>query len=178
MCVSCLSNKDQKFISLAKEHACKNENYYTTRLAALLVVGKRVVSVGYNQEKTHPFQTRFQRHEDAVFLHAETDAINKAIKELGLERASREEISKAFKKATLYIYRVKSPGLRYSRDDSRSPMVSGLAKPCAGCEQAIRYYGINRVVYSVNCEVKENERNNYKLLGQLSQRVHADEAYF
>jgi tRNA(Arg) A34 adenosine deaminase TadA len=105
------------------------------QLAACVVYKKEIISYGFNRKKSHPFQAKFGINSDAIFLHAETDAIKNAIRKIGVDKMA---------KATLYVARVKKP---YPRAKT---MVGGLAKPCQGCAKAISTYAIRRVVWSVD----------------------------
>ena len=98
------------------------------RLAAAVLYKNRIVSIGTNQYKTHPMMKRFCKNPEAIFLHAEVDAIYKASKIL---------TEKEFKKSKLVVVRVK-------RDGSY-----GLAKPCDGCQECIDYYNIKKVEYTL-----------------------------
>jgi deoxycytidylate deaminase len=113
---------------------------FRTRFAAAIILKNRVISYGYNQEKTHPFAHDFARHPDALFWHAETNAIFNA----------RKKISDAdLKKAKLVVVRIKNvhptDDVHYNNKD-----VFGLAKPCKGCQKCIETYGIKTVVYSLD----------------------------
>lgn len=103
------------------------------RLAAALVYKNEIISLGVNQKKSHPFQVKFCRHEEAIFLHSETDAIKNALKRYSLETVSR---------SSLYICRVKR-----EHDNSKN-MIWGLAKPCSGCQRAISSFNISTVYYT------------------------------
>ena len=122
--------------SLAKiaEDLDKNMNRSGARLASAIVFKNQVVSYGVNQNKSHPFHSQFSDHGDAIFLHAETDAIKNALK-----RIDENELSKA----TLYICRVK-----YDKAGKNKSMTWGLSKPCVGCQRAIATFGIGDVIYS------------------------------
>ena len=52
------------------------------RHAAAVVYKNQIVSYGVNQRKSHPFHSRFSEHDDAIFLHAETDAIKNALRQI------------------------------------------------------------------------------------------------
>ena len=104
-----------------------------TRIAACIVHKNEIVSVGINQLKSHPFQAKFSRHEDSIFLHAETDAIKNALKHIDVEQLS---------KSTLYVCRVK-----YDEHKSKKVQMRGMCKPCEGCQRAIATFNINKVVY-------------------------------
>jgi deoxycytidylate deaminase len=105
-----------------------------TRIAACIVYKNEIVSVGINQLKSHPFQAKFSRHVDAIFLHAETDAIKNALKHISVNDLS---------KASLYICRVK-----YDEHKSKKILMRGMCKPCEGCQRAIAAFNINKVVYT------------------------------
>jgi cytidine deaminase len=98
------------------------------RLAAAILYKNKIVSIGTNKYKTHPVMKKFCKNPDAIFLHAEVDAIHKATKLLTL---------KQLEKATLVVVRVKQDGS------------SGLAKPCAGCQDCIDHYKLKEVVYTL-----------------------------
>ena len=74
----------------------KNMNRTGARHAAAIVYKNQIVAYGVNQNKSHPFHSRFSEHDDAIFLHAETDAIKNA-----LRRISENELEKA----SLYVCR-------------------------------------------------------------------------
>jgi len=122
--------------SLAKiaEDLDKNMNRSGARLASAIVLKNQVVSYGVNQNKSHPFQYRFSDNDDAIFLHAETDAIKNALKRIGEEDLI---------KATLYICRVK-----YDKAGKNKAVTWGLSRPCVGCQRAIATFGIGDVIYS------------------------------
>lgn len=101
---------------------------FGARIVASICVRSRPVSFGYNQEKSHPFQREWAPHPEAIYLHAEIDAIRHAIKQdVDLTRA------------TLYV----------ARWTSRGP---ALARPCDGCWSAIKAFGIRRVLWTVEGE--------------------------
>lgn len=105
-----------------------------TRIAACIVYKNEIVSVGINQLKSHPFQAKFSRHADAIFLHAETDAIKNALKHISVSDLS---------KSSLYICRVK-----YDEQTTKKIQMRGMCKPCEGCQRAIATFNIKKVVYT------------------------------
>ncbi len=108
--------------------------FLRTRIAACIVYKNEIVSVGINQLKSHPFQAKFSRHEDSIFLHAETDAIKNALRHITVEQIS---------KASLYVCRV----VKYS-EKNKKIKVRGICKPCDGCQRAIANFNIKKVVYT------------------------------
>jgi len=113
------------------------------RFAAAVVYRNKIVSVGYNRKKSHPFQAKYAKNSEAIFLHAEVHAIKNALREIPVEDLSKCE---------LYITRVKRP-----RSHSEG-FIWGLSKPCPGCERAIAEFGIKRTIYT--CD----EIGNYEVL--------------
>ena len=106
-----------------------------TRVSAAIVYRNDIVSFGVSARKSHPFQAKFGKNEDAVYLHAETDAIKNALKYISMEE---------LEKSTLYICRIKFT------DTHRKNMIFGLSKPCCGCARCISAFGIRSVVYSLD----------------------------
>lgn len=127
---------DQKFMDLAFRIAESQTQKFGKFFSAILVYRNRVISVGSNLEKTHPFAVKFGRNQSAIFWHAETHAIYNATR----NNFTTDE----FRKSTLYVCRLKKPKARAKQ------FVTGLAKPCLGCLSCVNVFGIPRVVYSVD----------------------------
>lgn len=101
-------------------------NFDKNRHAAAIYISNRLIAVGVNQLKTHPLQKKFGMNDEAIYLHAEVDAIRNALKRvrpLDLQRA------------TLYVAR--------SKDGKQK-----MSKPCSGCQKAIIHFGISHVYWS------------------------------
>lgn len=133
--------RHDKYISILSKMAIAVEPVRQARIAACLVYRNEIVSFGINQMKTHPFQAQFGKNKDSIFLHAETDCIKNALREIDVDELSR---------CTLYICRMK-----YQTHEKKK-FIYGLAKPCAGCERAIATFGINKVYYTINGDDNEN----------------------
>jgi deoxycytidylate deaminase len=102
------------------------------RVAAMVILRNKIVSLGWNQEKTHTFQLEYAKNPHARYWHAETHAIHNA----------RRKLSEAdFKKAKLIVVRLK-------RKNVAGSFKFGSAKPCAGCQKCIEDHGIKTVYYS------------------------------
>lgn len=110
---------------------------FRAQISAGIVYKNEFISFGSNQLKTHPFQQKFSKHEDAIYLHAETDAIKNALKVLTQDQLAR---------STLYVCRLK----QVSSEDTKK--VWGLAKPCLGCQRAISTFGIRNVYFTTDRE--------------------------
>jgi tRNA(Arg) A34 adenosine deaminase TadA len=93
-----------------------------------------MVGMGFNSMKSHPFQARFGKNKDAIFLHSEVAAIKNS-----LRHVSTRELAKS----TLYVVRIK-------QDQFTREMVPGIARPCAGCARAIAEFDIPGVVYTLD----------------------------
>ena len=105
------------------------------RFAAAIVYRNKIVSIGLNHNKSHPFQAKYARNPEAIFLHAEIHAIKNALREVDVDELS---------KCDIYITRVK----RKKAGDKQ--FVWGLSKPCPGCQRAIVEFGIRRTIYSTD----------------------------
>lgn len=135
---------DSKYLAILEKIATdlNPKTINRARLASCLVIKNEIVAFGVNQLKSHPFQAKFSRNEDSIYLHAETDCIKNSLKHVNVEMLH---------KATMYICRVKR------RDNVKHKYVWGLSKPCEGCARAIATFGIKKVVYSC-------DDGNYKYL--------------
>jgi tRNA(Arg) A34 adenosine deaminase TadA len=121
------NDRNTKFIKFLATEAKDQEGASRCRVAALLVHKNIPVAIGRNSMKSHPIMTRFGRTEHHLFLHAEIEAIIKASKEL-----TSSELSKC----TLYVCRVLADGN------------CAMARPCPGCQRAIKEYGIGKVIWT------------------------------
>ena len=110
-----------------KAEAEDHEPTFRVRIVAAIVHKGKIVAIGKNQNKTHPVAALYSKHEEAIYLHAEVDAINKAKKKL-----------KDLSKAEMYIMRMKQDGSL------------GLSAPCKGCSKCIEAYGLKKVTYTTN----------------------------
>lgn len=122
-----ISDRDLWFVRLAHKLAADSEPHAGARVCAIIAHRGDVLSIGYNSRKSHPFQARYRKNPHAVFWHAETAAINNALK---------REHSKLLAKSTMYVLRLTHAG---------NPAIS---MPCDGCSKAINEHGIHRVLYT------------------------------
>lgn len=109
-------------IMLAEE----NEFYCKWRLAAVIIKGGSVYSIGYSRLLTDPSQcdySVFNSKPPKVSLHAEVDALRNCPRASG---------------GVMYVARIGRSG------------AIGMAKPCRHCQKAISDSGIKRVVYTVS----------------------------
>jgi deoxycytidylate deaminase len=100
-------------------------------MGAAAVYRGSLLAIGWNSEKTHPLQARYNRLREfdgyhfQSKLHAEMMVVTK-IAHLDID----------FSQVDIYIWR---------GDD-----VPQLSRPCAACEAALRELGIKRVFYTGN----------------------------
>ncbi len=128
-----MESRPSKFFDICVNHAIANPGVGRAKIAAIVAIGNKIVSIGQNSRRTHPFAKRYQKICGAECLHAEIDAI---------VRALRVVDAKELSKASIYVARVKHPN---SHD---SGWVTGLAKPCAGCLSAIDKYKLKTVLWT------------------------------
>ena len=121
-----LVSRHQKFAKIALELAAAAEHDVTHQLCALVVCKNKVLSVGYNQPKTHTISADTAQQQ----LHAEMHAV------LGCPEAAVEG-------AEVIVARSKPSGK------------PGLAKPCEVCEKILRRFGVRRVFYTTNSDDPE-----------------------
>jgi len=97
------------------------------RMAAGIVHKGHLVATGVNSYKTHPIMTNGGYKEEQIHLHAEADAIRKALSLL-----SPSDLAKS----DLYVVRVKKDGSE------------ALAKPCRGCQGLVSTFNIRSVEWT------------------------------
>jgi len=132
--------KDDKVIRMLRLVADDVVPFARAKVAAAIVVGGEIISIGVNGPKTHPMQAMFSTHPDAIYRHAEIDAITSALKRFDKE---------VLEKSTLYVVRRKI-------EKGNTSFVDGLAKPCGdktcGCTRAIHFFKIPKTVYTIDDE--------------------------
>jgi tRNA(Arg) A34 adenosine deaminase TadA len=122
-------------MELALQIAEATPVFGAAKVGAVLTYKNEVISVGFNSDKKHTVATIYSRNKEAIYPHAEIMAIHNASKKLDI---------KDFRHCTLYVARVK-------RESAKSKgFVKGMAKPCSGCEKAIKAFGIKRVYWTTD----------------------------
>lgn len=102
------------------------------KLGAVMVLGKKVLAVGYNITKTHPIQKQYNIER----------GYNPDVKNNGQVHAemmcliNTRNLDVDWSKVSLYVYR------------EHKDQTTALAKPCPACEKAIRERGILNVYYT------------------------------
>lgn len=113
-----------KFFDLAQK-VSKKSTHRQFHLGSVIVKKNKVISIGFNQAKTHPKSTHRYNQ-----IHAELDAI------ISAER-------KELRNCDIYIYREQADGRL------------AISKPCSYCESAILKAGIRRVFYTDDGQYKQ-----------------------
>ena len=98
-----------------------------------------MISLGFNQKKTDPFQKEFSHHPEAINMHAEVHAIKQAKKKLSPAMLA---------KCTIYVARSMINQTQKKGGKPVQHFSFGLAKPCEGCTRCIKKHGIKKVVYT------------------------------
>lgn len=119
-------------------------DFPTYKLGAVMMLGNKVLAVGYNITKTHPIQKRYniERGYDPDVknngqIHAEMMCL-----------INTKYLDVDWSRVSLYIYR------------EHKDHTTAIAKPCPACEKAIRERGINQVYFTT--EEIPYKKINYK----------------
>lgn len=104
------------------------------RVVAAIVKRNKIISFGYNHNKSHTFQAKYSKNKDAIYFHAEIHAIKNALNTMTLNDLS---------KCDIYVVRAKT-------DIHRQNWSFGLAKPCKGCFKCISEFELKHIIYSTD----------------------------
>lgn len=129
--------KIKKFFEKAKT-MCEISDNPKNKVGAILVYKNKIVSVGFNQQKSNPIQKEYnvcrcteKRYFDVDkcnnSIHAETSAILNA-QRLGINLSE----------CSIFVYRQKKS------------KVQGLSKPCKACQKLLLDNGITDWYYSLD----------------------------
>lgn len=125
-----MTSKDIAFFNIAKETA-KLSDYNKHQLGCIIVYKNRIVSSGFNSNKTNPLQKRYNKRrfsDDTMHkLHAETAALLPLMRNDTFDRS----------RLRVYLY-------REHRDGSLA-----LSRPCASCQRMLKDYGIKHIFYTI-----------------------------
>lgn len=149
-----MNKRDKRIITelrkLAEDHELESTSH-NSRIVAALVAGNTIISYGFNQQKSSPFQARWGKNSESIFWHAETHAVYNALRRFAIEMKSNTYAASVAErlmsmKTTLYVVRVK-----YASPKEKE-MVLGLSAPCPGCRSCLEHYKIDKVVFSLDCD--------------------------
>lgn len=124
--------KHKKYFELARKKA-KLSTFERIHIGCVAVYKGKVVSYGYNTNKTHPTQKAYNCYRDLE----ETDGMHHTIH---AEMMCLKNIPKNIptNKIKLYIYRI------------RKSVPHGMCRPCPACMQRIKELGIKNVFYTTD----------------------------
>lgn len=127
-----MTNRDKSLFSLAKS-VSKFSNYKGSKcqIGCVIVQGKRIISSGYNSEKTSTLQKKYNRYrfdaDSPAKIHAEVSALTPLI-----------HTNIEFKKIKLFTY-------REHKDGSLA-----MSRPCKSCMELIKQLGIQYIYYTTD----------------------------
>lgn len=121
--------------------AIDNPKTFNASIAATLVYrNRKIICTCTNTTKSNPFQKKFSRHQDAIFLHAENSCIVSALRKgIGINQ---------FQDCSLYVAKA-------SESQDKKTFYPSLSKPCIGCQRSIFQFGIGRIYFSTLSGVEE-----------------------
>lgn len=122
------TKREIQYFDTAKEFS-KYSNHDKYSLGAVIVKDGKILSSGFNNKKSHPLQKKYNKFRGFKndhlnhFLHAEIHALSKVQ-------------DKNLSGSQIFVYRNMKDGN------------NGMSRPCKGCMQAIKDFGITDVYYS------------------------------
>jgi tRNA(Arg) A34 adenosine deaminase TadA len=119
--------RHDRIMHLLARQAQDNAPNGTSKHAAAVVFKNEIISIGWNEFKSHPFQVQFRKEPEKSYLHAEVSAIRKSLNHITPDQ---------LKKSTLYVARVMKNN------------EWGISCPCDGCKMAIAAFDIKKVIYT------------------------------
>ena len=108
---------------------------FRVQVGAVAVLGKQVINIGWNSNKTHTLQFRYDKYRHFRETGRVTHALHAEISCL-IPLLDNDELD--FSRVELYVYRI------------RNDQPFGLAKPCPACMAAIKQCGIKHIAYTTN----------------------------
>lgn len=102
------------------------------RIVSAIVLKNDIISIGHATLKTHPLQAKYSSNAHCIHLHAEINAIQRALRIISVEE---------LEKTTIFICRIKI---------INGKIGFGYSKPCKGCMRAIEAFKISKVVYTLD----------------------------
>ena len=120
-------------------------DYNRIHIGCVAVYKNHVLAVGYNTNKTHPIQKRYNKYRNMIYentepkssIHSEISCLMQ-IKDMDID----------FVKVELYIY----------REDRNGNLA--MCRPCAACMKMIDDLGIKKIHYTTNSGFANEIRAN------------------
>ena len=126
-----MTNKEKRYFNIAREISFLGD-FDRVHIGAIVVEGNRIISTGYNSNKTSPLQQKYNRYRNFVDgcrsqpkIHAEIAAIAPLLHRNNVNWCN----------VSIYVYRELADGTR------------GCSRPCAACMRLIQELGIKRIYY-------------------------------
>ena len=125
-----LTKTDMHYFDKASKVA-EISDFAKINIGCVAVYQGTIIGVGFNTNKTHPMQKKYNRYRNGENfipkLHAEINCLN-SIRYLDIN----------FSKVKLYIYR------------KRKSAKHGICRPCPSCLAAIKDLGIKHIYYTTD----------------------------
>jgi deoxycytidylate deaminase len=114
------------------------------RLASGIYFRNTLIAIGVAKEKSHPLAARFGKNPDAIYPHAEIDAIINALKVID---------ETELQNCVIYVARARKDSTISTVIPGVRPDIWGYAKPCIGCSKAIfERFKMKEVIYTTDSE--------------------------
>lgn len=127
-----MKNKQKRFFSIAREVSLLSD-FKRVKIGAIVVEKNRIISTGYNSNKTSRIQKEYDVYRDIDDLsrympkvHAEIAALTPLLNKPDVD----------WKHTSIYVYRELKNG------------VVSCSKPCEACANLIKKLGIKNVYYT------------------------------
>lgn len=115
------------------KHASALSDFPRQKIGAVMILGNKVLEVGFNTSKTSPIQKAYNKERGYKTDLKNNGAIHAEM--LLLNRTRNLNID--WSKVAVYIYR-----------EHRKNHMPALAKPCPACQKALKERGIKSVFYT------------------------------
>lgn len=128
----------KKFLMKAR-HASMLSDFPRQKLGAVMVLGNKIITDGYNTSKTSPVQKEYNRYRNFAYDTLNNGGIHA---EMMCLLRTRYMTDIDWSRVCIYIYREKKNGM------------VGLAQPCEACMMALKERGIKETnIYYTTDEI-------------------------
>jgi deoxycytidylate deaminase len=114
-----------------------NEPVSNARVSCAIVYKNRILSIGVNKKKSHPFQKKYSVNDYRIYLHAEISAIHNFIRTQGEAKLRHSDI---------FICRIGYSGVFLN------------SYPRRGCMSAIVEFRLKRLFFYKDGEIQNTNR--------------------
>ena len=128
----------KKFLMKAR-HASQLSDFPRQKLGAVMVLGNKIITDGYNTSKTSPVQKEYNKYRNFAYDTLNNGGIHA---EMMCLLRTRYMTDIDWSRVCIYIYREKKNGM------------IGLAQPCEACMAALKERGIKKTnIYYTTDEI-------------------------